>query len=64
MFKCPQCHEPLDLIDDQGLDCLICKKFYPNHIILQWEQDQIAINEAESFAEWHSEQFHSVGGVI
>lgn len=56
MFNCPDCNKPLDAIDGQGLDCLHCKKFYPNHVLDQWEKAQIAINERESYEDWLLEQ--------
>ena len=52
MFNCPECNKPLDAIDGQGLDCLPCKKFYPIHVLDQWEKAQIAINEKESYEDW------------
>lgn len=56
MTNCPQCSNPLDIIDNAGLDCLGCGLFFNNAILQEWENAQIAINERESWQDWLSEQ--------
>lgn len=56
MTNCPQCSNPMDMIDGAGLDCLLCALFFDNATLQQWENAQIAINEKEAFEEWQLEQ--------